>query len=176
LERAKKEMMVHELRDKLQRVNSLFVTEYTGLNVEQMSRVRRELRGAQAEFKVVKNTLMRIAARGTRGEELEKFFYGQNAIISVYGDPVGVAKILTGFMKEMPQLKFKVGLLGQRVITGEEFQKLSQLPSREILLGSLVGLLGGMPVRLLFALQWNLCRLLLTLNAIRSKKENSKEA
>lgn len=176
MERLKKEKVVQELKERLNRVNSLFLADYSGLNVAQMSRVRKELRGMDAEFNVVKNSLLRIALKGTSGEELTKYLFGPNAVISVYRDPVSVAKAVTGFMKEMPQLKVKAGLLGKKVISADEFQRLSALPGREALLGSFVGLLQGFPVRLLFALQWNLSKLMWTLNAIKSKKENEKEA
>ncbi|MDW8003177.1 MAG: 50S ribosomal protein L10, partial [Deltaproteobacteria bacterium] len=156
-------------------VNSLFLAEYSGLNVAQMSRIRKELRGIEAEFNVVKNNLLKIALRGTPGEELEKFLSGPNAIISVRRDPVSVAKAITGFAREMPQLKVKAGILGKRIISGEEFQRLATVPSREILLAQMVSLLASMPVRLLLALKWNLSRLVWTLNAIKEKKENSKE-
>ncbi|MDW8002762.1 MAG: 50S ribosomal protein L10 [Deltaproteobacteria bacterium] len=175
LERAKKEKVVLELKEKLNAVNSLFLTEYSGLNVAQMSRIRKELRGIQAELNVVKNNLLRIAIRGTPAEELEKFLRGPNAIISVYKDPVSVAKAITNFSKEMPQLRVKAGILGKKIISGEEFQKLATVPNREVLLAQMMSLLSGMPVRLLFALKWNLCKLVWTLNAIKEKKETTKE-
>ncbi|MCX7858240.1 MAG: 50S ribosomal protein L10 [Deltaproteobacteria bacterium] len=175
MEREKKRRVVQELKEKLDRVNSLFLTEYSGLNVAQMSRIRRELRGIDAELNVIKNSLLRIALKGTAGEELSNFLFGPNALISVYKDPVSVAKVISGFTKEMPQLKVKAGLLGKKLISGEEFQKLASLPGREALLGAFLGMLTGMPSRLLFALQWNLSRLILTLNAIKSKKEDAKE-
>ncbi|MCS7281600.1 MAG: 50S ribosomal protein L10 [Desulfobacterota bacterium] len=175
MERAKKEKVVLELKEKLNAVNSLFLTEYSGLNVAQMSRIRKELRGIQAELNVVKNNLLRIAIRGTPAEELEKFLRGPNAIISVYKDPVSVAKAITNFSKEMPQLRVKAGILGKKIISGEEFQKLATVPNREVLLAQMMSLLSGMPVRLLFALKWNLCKLVWTLNAIKEKKETTKE-
>ncbi len=176
MERLRKEKVVQELKERLGRVNSLFLTEYSGLNVAQMSKIRKELRGLDAEFRVVKNSLLKIALRGTSGEELSKYLLGPNALVSVYRDPVSVAKTLSSFMKEMPQLRVKAGLLGERLLTPEEFQKLSTLPTRDVLLGSLLGLLNNMPVRLVTALKWNLFRLMWTLEAIRSKKEKSKEA
>lgn len=176
MERAKKEKVVEELRQRLDRVNSLYLTEYSGLNVAQISRIRKELRGLDAEFKVVKNNLLKIALKGTYAEELSGYLFGPNAIVSVYKDPVNVAKALTLFMKEMPQLKIKAGFLGKKLISSEEFQKLSTLPSREALIGSFVGILANMPLRLVCALRWNLSRLIWALEAIREKKEKSKEA
>lgn len=173
MERKKKERVVEELRGKLERANSFFLSDYSGLNVAQMTRIRRELRGVGAELNVVKNSLFRIAAREKFGDKLDHLLLGTNAMISVYRDPVQVAKVITAFTKEMPQLRIKGGFLGARFVSPEEFQKLSTLPSREALIGSLLGLFHGMPVRLVYALKYNIIRLIWLLNAIKEKKENT---
>lgn len=173
MERKKKEKVVEDLKSKLERVNSFFLSDYTGLNVAQMTRIRRELRGVGAEFNVIKNSLFRIAAREKFGNALDGLLLGTNAMISVYRDPVQVAKVVTSFAKEMPQLRIKGGFLGTKFISQEEFQKLSTLPNRETLIGSLLGLFQGMPTRLVYALRYNILRLIWLLNAIKEKKENT---
>ena len=173
MERQKKQKVVEELSEKLKRMNSMFLTEYSGLNVAQMTKIRKELRNMDVEFSVVKNSLLRIASGGTKAEALKDHFNGPNAIVCIYKDPVGAAKAITGFIKDMPKLKLKVGFLGSQTLTPDEILKLATLPSREILIAKLMGLLQGTPQRLVYVLSGNMNKLMMTLNAIKSKKEQA---
>jgi large subunit ribosomal protein L10 len=173
LERQKKEQVVEELGAKLKELNYMFLTEYSGMNVAQLTKLRRELRGVDAEFSVVKNSLLRIASEGTKAEALKDRFAGPNAIICINKDPTSTAKVIAGLSKEMPNLKLKAGYLGDRAISVEEILKLATLPSREALIGQLMGLLQGMPQRLVYVLSGNLNKLMWTLNAIKTKKEEA---
>jgi large subunit ribosomal protein L10 len=171
LERQKKHAVVEELEKKLKQLNYMFLTDYSGMSVAQMTRLRRELRNVGVEFNVVKNTLLRIASVGTKAEMLKDRFVGPNAIMCIYKDPISAAKVIAGFSKEMPQLKMKAGFLGGKTITAEEILKLSTIPSREILLGKLFGLLQGGPQRLVYVLSGNISKLMTTLDAIKTQKE-----
>ena len=171
MERKAKEKVVEELDDKLKRAGALFLAEYSGMNVAQISKLRRDLDNVGGEFKVAKNTLLKIAAAGTRAEALKDEFAGPNAIICSYKDPVGVAKVLAAVAKDIPKLRLKAGLLGTQRINPQEILTLATLPSRDILIGKLLGLLLGLPQRLVGALSGNLMQFLLTLNAIKTKKE-----
>ncbi|MDR2017344.1 MAG: 50S ribosomal protein L10 [Syntrophobacterales bacterium] len=173
MERQKKEQVVEELGAKLKELNYMFLTEYSGMNVAQLTKLRRELRGVDAEFSVVKNSLLRIASEGTKAEALKDRFAGPNAIICINKDPTSTAKVIAGLSKEMPNLKLKAGYLGDRAISVEEILKLATLPSREALIGQLMGLLQGMPQRLVYVLSGNLNKLMWTLNAIKTKKEEA---
>jgi len=171
LERQKKEKVVEELGSKLRELNYMFLAEYSGMTVAQITRLRRELRNVDTEFTVVKNSLLKIASKGTKAEVLQDKFDGPNAIISIYKDPIGAARVIAGIAKEVPSLKLKAGYLGERLITVEDILKLATLPSREQLLGKLVGVLKGQPARLVYALSGNLNKLVLVLNAIKNQKE-----
>jgi large subunit ribosomal protein L10 len=173
LEKRKKEKVVEDLGTKLKTLNYMFLTDYSGMNVAQMTRLRRELRNVGTEFNVVKNTLLRIASRGTKAEPLKDQFYGPNAIMSISSDPIGAAKVLASVAKEMPQLKLKAGFLGDRVITPEDIVRLATVPPREVLIAKLLGLLQGTPQRLVYVLSGNLSKLMVTLNAIKTKKEEA---
>jgi len=151
----------------------MFLTDYSGMNVAQMTRIRRELRNVDVEFSVVKNTLLKIASEGTKAGVLKDKFKGPNAIVCIYKDPTQAAKVLTGFFKEIPQLKLKAGFLGEQILTPDEILKLAMLPSKEVLLGKLLGLLVGMPQKLLFTLSGNITKLMTTLNAIKMQKEQA---
>jgi large subunit ribosomal protein L10 len=171
LEKAKKRQVVEELQERLTRMNSMFLAEYSGLNVAQTTRIRRELRGIEAEFYVVKNSLLKIASEGTRAEALKDTFTGPNALIGVYKDYAAAAKLVAGFVKEMPKLKLKAGFLENRIISAEEILRLATLPSKEVQIANLMGLLKGIPQRLMYVFSGNLTRLIVTLNAIKAQKE-----
>jgi large subunit ribosomal protein L10 len=171
LERQKKEKVVEELKAKLANLNAMFLAEYSGTNMTQMTKLRRELRNVDVEFNVVKNTLLKIASGGTKAEALQDKFSGPNAIVCINKDPSAAAKVLSGFAKDIPNLKLKAGFLGNRVITAEEILKLATIPSKEVLVGRFLGLLQGMPQRLLYVLSGNMNKLMMTLNAIKIQKE-----
>ena len=173
MERAKKQKVVEELGVKLQQMNSMFLAEYSGLSVAQMTKLRKELRTVGVELNVVKNTLLSIASDGTRAQALKDKFFGPNAIVGIYKDPVGAAKILAGVAKEMPQLKLKAGFLGDQIITPEDILRLATLPPRDVLIAKFLGLLQGMPQRLVYVLSGNLNKLMITLNAIKTQKEQA---
>ncbi len=171
MERQKKEKVVEELGSKLNKLDYLFLAEYSGMTVAQITKLRRELRNVDTEFTVIKNSLLKIASKGTKAEALQDKFSGPNAIFSIYKDPIGAARVIAGTIKEVPSLKLKAGYLGERVITADDILKLATLPSREVLLGKLVGILKGQPSRLVYALSGNLNKLVLVLNSIKNQKE-----
>ena len=173
MERAKKQKVVDELGTKLRQMNSMFLAEYSGLTVAQMTKLRKELRTVGVEFNVVKNTLLSIASDGTRAQALKDRFSGPNAIVGIYKDPVSAAKILASVSKDMPQLKLKAGFLGDQVLAPEDIQRLATLPAREVLIAKFLGLLQGMPQRLVYVLSGNLNKLMITLNAIKTQKEQA---
>ena len=159
--------------DKLKRAGALFLAEYSGMNVAQISKLRRELDNVGGEFKVAKNTLLKIAATGTRQRRCKDQFAGPNAVIYSYKDPVGVAKVLTAIAKDVPKLKLKSGLLGKQRLSAPDIATLATIPPKEVLIGRLLGLMLGLPQRLVGALSGNLMQLMLTLNAIKSQKEGT---
>lgn len=171
MERKKKEKVVEELKAKLANLNAMFLAEYSGTNMTQMTKLRRELRNVDVEFNVIKNTLLKIASGGTKAEALQDKFSGPNAIVCINKDPSAAAKVLSGLAKDIPNLKLKAGFLGNRVITAEEILKLATIPSKEVLVGRFLGLLQGMPQRLLYVLSGNMNKLMMTLNAIKIQKE-----
>lgn len=171
MERQKKEKVVEELNAKLASLNAMFLADYSGTNMTQMTKLRRELRSVDVEFNVVKNTLLKIASGGTKAEALQDKFSGPNAIICINKDPSRAAKVLSGLAKDIPNLKLKAGFLGNSVISSEEILKLATIPSKEVLVSKFLGLLQGMPQRLLYVLSGNMNKLMMTLNAIKIQKE-----
>lgn len=140
--RAEKVAVVDEVRAKLDASDAAVLTEYRGLNVSATAELRRTLRDAGGEYKVYKNTLVRIAARDL-GLEIDDLLTGPTAIAFIDGDPVNVAKALRDFAKTNPALVIKGGLLGDSVIDDKGVTALADLEPREVLLAKLAGALAA---------------------------------
>ncbi len=137
--RAEKERVVAELQEKFSEAASTILTDYRGLSVAESTELRKRLREAGVEYKVVKNTLGRLAAKDAGHDGLNDYLVGPTAIAFAFDDPVAPAKILAGFMKEFKKVQFKAGLLRGQLIDQDQFQELADLPSREELLAKVVG-------------------------------------
>jgi large subunit ribosomal protein L10 len=140
--RPEKVAVVDEVRGKLEESSAAVLTEYRGLDVSATADLRRALRDAGGEYKIYKNTLVRIAARDL-GLELDDLLTGPTAIAFVSGDAVGVAKALQDFAKTNPALIVKGGLLGDQVLTDKDVKALADLEPREVLLAKFAGLLAA---------------------------------
>ncbi len=134
MNRTEKEQVVQELAERLANVDAAFLADYRGINVEQATRLRRELTQAGVEYRVVKNNLIKLAAKGTGAEVLESFCAGPTAIAIAGADPVAPAKILTQFAKDVQAFELKAGVLGGQLLTVAEIGALAETPSREELL------------------------------------------
>ncbi|RFU87685.1 50S ribosomal protein L10 [Streptomyces triticagri] len=132
---------VDEITGKLRDSNAAVITSYTGLSVAQLRQLRRSL-GEDAQYRVVKNTLTKIAAKEA-GVELDEHLSGSTAVAFVTGDPVTAAKGLRDFAKENPALVIKGGVLEGKALSADEIKKLADLESREVLLSKLAGAMKG---------------------------------
>jgi len=132
LERSKKEKVVEELGTKLKQLSGMFLAEYSGMNMSQITRLRRELRNTNVEFSIVKNTLLRIASEGTKAAILKDKFHGPNAIVCIYKDPVSAARVIMNFSREIPQLKLKAGFLNPIINISRLIKVLSFSPNPEM--------------------------------------------
>lgn len=165
----KKLETVTELTDKVTRAKSIILTEYQGIKHKQLEELRRKLKASNAEFVVAKNRLMKRAL-GDKSKSLETLLEQPNASLFAYGDEVAPLKELTKFFKAVGFGKTKGGLLGNAVLTEADVTRLATLPSRELLLGRLVGQLNAPIQGLHRSLQWNLNKLVWALNGIKEKK------
>jgi large subunit ribosomal protein L10 len=137
--RAEKVAVVAEVRERLSSANAALLTEYRGLNVGEIARLRRALREAGGDYKIYKNTLVRFAVRELGLDELEAMLLGPTAIAFVDADAAGVAKALRDFARTNPNLVVKGGVLGTKVLTARDAGALAELPSRDQLLAQLAG-------------------------------------
>jgi large subunit ribosomal protein L10 len=143
VKRDNKEQVVAELAEKLASAKATFLADYRGLNVEQLNKLRRELHGAGVEYRVVKNTLLRLAAKGTDAACLEPHLAGPTAIAIAGQDPVAPAKILSDFAKANAKFELKGGALDGKVLSAADIRALAELPSREELLAKMLGSLNA---------------------------------
>jgi large subunit ribosomal protein L10 len=134
MNRTEKEQIVQELAEKLSGTKAAFIADYRGINVEQVTRMRRELVAAGVDYRVVKNSLLRLASKGTPAADLQKFCAGPTAIAMTWDDVVTPAKILAKYAAEIDAFELKAGVLDGKLISVDEITALSKLPSREELL------------------------------------------
>jgi len=139
LNKSSKEQVVAELAGKLAEAKAAFLADYRGLDVEQANKLRGELREAGVEFRVVKNTLLNLAAKGTASECLKDHFVGPTAIAIAAEDPVAPAKVLSEFAKASKTFELKAGMLDGGLLSLEDIKALAELPSREVLLAKMLG-------------------------------------
>jgi large subunit ribosomal protein L10 len=141
--RPEKVAVVEELTQKISQSQLAVLTDYRGLNVKDITELRKKLREAGIEYKVVKNTLTTLAAKKLELDDLEPHLAGPTAIAFGYDDPVAPAKILSEFAEDHKQLELKAGLLDGKLIGAEAIADLAKLPSREVLLAMLLGAMQG---------------------------------
>jgi large subunit ribosomal protein L10 len=163
--------IVQAIQAKVAKSQIGILTDFKGLKVEDMTRLRRQLQEAAGELTVVKNTLLRRAG----GEDsplapLISHATGPNALTLGYADPVTVTKVLIKFAQEKPQLVIKAGALGGQALTVKDLEALSKLPAREVLLAQLLGVLQGVPQGLVTVLAGVIRNLLNVLVALKDKK------
>ena len=150
--RAVKAEELAQLENDLKGTESAILVDYKGLNVPQVTDLRRELRKAKAGYKVVKNTLAKRAIKGTPFEGLGEHFVGTTAIAYTANDPVLLAKALTTFAKTAPALKIKAAVVQGRGIKAAEVTDLASLPGKPELYAKLLFLLNAPMVQLVSVL------------------------
>ena len=132
--------------------DSAILVDYKGMNVPQVTELRRQLRSAKANYKVVKNTIAKRALKGTSFEPLEKFFEGTTAIAFTSTDPVALAKTLTTFGKTAPTLQIKAAVVQGRAVQAAEVKELAALPGKPELYARLLGTMAAPMVQLVTVL------------------------
>jgi len=152
VDRAAKEQLVSDLHQVFEGTNSIVVTHYIGLSVNEMEDLRRRVQDAGARFKVTKNRLTRLALAGTQYEGLTEHFNGPTAI-AYSEDPVAAAKATVGFSKTNEKLVILGGAIGTEKLDSEGVKALASLPSLDELRAKLVGLLSTPATRVAGVLQ-----------------------
>jgi len=165
-----KKQIVEDLKEKFATTKVVIVTDYKGLNVAQMTELRRKLSEAKVEYKVVKNTLLKRASEGTDAMLLADVFKGPSGIALSFDDPVAPAKVLTQFAKDNDKLEIKAGVMGGKLMDLNAITALSKLPSREELLAQVLSAMNAVPAGFVRALADVPRRMVNVLNAIKEQK------
>ncbi len=138
--RPEKKYLVEEASQHLDKSDFVFLTDYTTVNVAEVAELRNNLREEDAEFHVVKNRILNVAAKARNLPALDEWLSGPTAMVTGGTNPSGVAKVLKRFSDEKKKLSVKVGVMGDRTLSTEEVKALADLPSIEILKAQLLGL------------------------------------
>ena len=138
--KSEKEELIKELNEKFARAKTAVVAEFAKVNVETVTRLRKKFRDNNIDYRVLKNTLAKRAAKGTSMEVISGDFTGPVAVALSYDDLVAPAKILSEFIKDMETIKVRSGMLEGKALTADEVKALAKLPSLNELRAKLLGL------------------------------------
>jgi large subunit ribosomal protein L10 len=150
---AEKAGTIDELRQRLGGATAAVLTEYRGLTVQQLSELRKQLKAASAEYRVVKNRLARVAIEGSALASLRPHLSGPIGVVIARKDPAAVARALQGFAKTNPALQVRVGIVDGQLLDPKGLKAVADLPSREALRAQVVGAIQGPLAQLVGLLQ-----------------------
>jgi len=168
---SQKKELVETIAKDLGDAEITFLVDYKGLTVSQVTELRAKLREVGAQMAVVKNTLMRLAAKGTGSEVLTDLFKGPNAIIISKDDPVAPAKVISEFLKANEKIQLKGASLDGKFLSEEDVKQLAKMPSKEELLAKLVCTLNAVPTNFVNVLAGVPRSFLNVLNAVKDQED-----
>jgi large subunit ribosomal protein L10 len=166
-----KKQIVNEIKEKVDKSQGIVLVDYRGLNVEELTELRRNYREAGVDYKVYKNTMMRFAFKDAGFEEFNQHLTGPNAVAFGFDDPVQAAKVTEEFAKNHDKLEIKAGIVDGKIISIEEIKDLAALPSKEVLIAQTLGGLNAPIAGFANVLQGTIRNLVYALNAVREKQE-----
>lgn len=162
--------IVEEIKGKIETAQSVVLVDYRGLDVAQLTELRSKYREAGVDYKVYKNTMMRFAFKDAGLEGFNEYLKGPSAIAFGFDDPVQVAKITSEFAKDNEDLEIKAGIVDGDIIGLEEIKDLAKLPSREVLIGQVLGGINAPIQGFANVLQGSIRSLATVLNAIAEEQ------
>ena len=157
-----KKKEVEELAEKIGKAKIVLLTDYKGINVEDVTNLRTKIRNTNAEYKVIKNNITKRALQSCKVEGLEDTLEGTTAVVLGYEDYLEPLKAIYEFSKDNDFYKIKGGIIEGKVVSVEELVTLAKLPSRETLIAQLAGALLG-----------NISKLAVALDQVRAQKETA---
>jgi len=176
MNREQKAACVADLRERFSKAKLALLAEYRGLTAGQLDELRRNVRAAQGEYRVAKNTLARRAVAETGAQEVGPLLSGPTALVFGFGDPALIAKTIVRFAEDHEALNVKGGVFQGEYLTPQAVKTLAELPSREELLGTFLAVLQAPAVQLLRTLQEPAVRLVRLVNAIARRQEEAQSA
>ena len=175
MRRAQKTEVVETVQQELERATVAVLAEYRGLTAGELDKLRKAVRQADGRCRVSKNTLTRRAAAGSRYEKLTPHLRGPAAVILGFRDPVAIAKLAVRLADELPKLEIKYAVLDGNLLPLPEVKALATLPSREVLLAQLLGLLQAPASQLLRTLNEPAARLARLVDAVGKRQSGAAE-
>lgn len=173
LKREKKQQVITELKDGFDKAKAIIFTDYRGMTVAELSELRRSLRTGNFHYRVVKNTLAKIASQDTTVSAAQDSFKGPVGIAISYDDPVMTAKKILAYSKNNEKLKVSGGIIEGRFCTPDELRYVAELPPRKVLLSMLAGTLQAPLSKLAGAINATLTIFVYVLEALKTKKNGN---
>ncbi len=164
-------LKVEELSETLGNAKSIFMTDFSGLSVEDMTKLRRELRKVDVSFIVVKNKLAKLSAEKVGLEKMNDFLTGPTGLAIANDDPVAPVRVIYNFAKDKKKPEIKAAVLEGQFLDQKAAEEVRNIPTREELLAKVVGGISSPLYGLVGGLNSMLSKLVYTLDAIREKKE-----
>jgi large subunit ribosomal protein L10 len=171
--RPEKKEAVETLKEKFSKAKGIILADYTGLTVSEANDLRRKCIEAQVEYRVIKNTLARIAAREADISELGEHFQGPIAIAMSEADSVAPARIVADFRRAVQKLTFKAGYVEGQMYMPEDLRRIAALPSREGLLAQVIGAIEAPMGQVVMTLEGIMRNLVSVLEQASKKQEGS---
>jgi large subunit ribosomal protein L10 len=171
--KAEKERVVEEIVEQFKKAKGIYLTDFTGLNVEQMTQLRTNFREAGVEYRVVKNSLTRLSATKAGLDNVVDYLIGPTALAIGIDDSVAPARIVADFAKKTEKPKIKVGIVEGELVEGEDIESIIRIPPREVLISQVVGAFSAPISGLVGTLSGVIRNLIGTLEAVRVKKEEN---
>ena len=163
---------VKELSVKIDKAKAIYFTDYLGLDVVSVTKLRKNFVEIDVEFTVAKNTLIKLAAKDVGISGVDEFLEGPTAIAFGYEDPTDPARVIKEFLKDFDKPSVKGMIFDGEIFTSDQFDKIANLPSKEQLLSKLVGMLNSPMSKLSSTLNGSVSGLLGRLTQLNSKKGN----
>ncbi len=170
MSKTQRQETVESLAQQFKASPTLYVTDFTGLNVLRMTELRRRLRSAGVGYVVVKNSLAQRALAANQITELDDHLAGPTGLVLGGSDPVAAAKVLTDFAREFEKPAIRIGLVDGKAVTPDQVRQLASLPSREVLLSQLAGTLQAPMAQLAGVMNGLLMQMVGALEALRTQR------
>jgi len=161
MEREQKRTEVAQLKGTFSTAKSAVVLGFKGLTVVKDTSFRKSIRESHAQYRVSKNTLLKLAVKESQFESLSEHFKGATAVATTENDVVALAKAVNNFLKDNPAANLKGAILDGKAVSMAEFKQIAELPSREVLIG-----------KLLYLMMYPISGIAVALEAIRKQKED----
>jgi large subunit ribosomal protein L10 len=168
--KAFKKDKIESIKEKLQQAQVAIVTEYRGFSVEEITNLRRKLQKEEGDYTVTKNTLAKIAVKGTEYEILTDVLKGPIALAFGYKDQISPAKVLAGFIKETKKGEIIAAALDGKLLSAEEAKALANLPSKEEIYAKMLGCINSPASGIANSMNAVLTQLVRTLDAVKDAK------